>query len=32
MTTSSPDQNLGPTDVAELVRRAAEGDQEAWNA
>jgi RNA polymerase sigma factor (sigma-70 family) len=24
------DQNLGATDVAELVRGAAEGDQEAW--
>ena len=24
------DQNLGATDVAGLVRRAAEGDQEAW--
>jgi RNA polymerase sigma factor (sigma-70 family) len=24
-------QNLGPTDVAELVRRAAEGEMAAWN-
>src|SRR5580692_6980063 len=24
------DQNIGATDVAELVRRAAEGDREAW--
>lgn len=28
--TTMLDQNLGATDVAELVRRAAEGDQEAW--
>src|SRR6266478_3526777 len=24
-------QNLGPADVAELVRRAAEGEKAAWN-
>jgi RNA polymerase sigma factor (sigma-70 family) len=28
--TTMLDHNLGPTDVTGLVRRAAEGDQEAW--